>query len=78
MDTTHHMYGTGLGQMFFPGFGIILQLVILILIFAIIYWAVNAGKFNNQTPESILKKRLAKGEITKKEYLELKKEILKK
>ena len=78
MDTTHHMYGAGLGEMFFPGFGIIIQLVILLLIFAIIYWVTNTGKFNSEKPETILKRRLAKGEISKKEYLELKKEILKK
>lgn len=71
-------YGMGLGQMFFPGFGILIQLLILGLIFFIVFWVLKSGKINSETPEEILKKRLAKGEITKKEYNELKKEISKK
>lgn len=71
-------YGLGLGKIFFPGFGIILQLIILGLVFLIIYWVLKSGKKINETPEKILKKRLAKGEISKKKYNEIKKEISKK
>lgn len=67
--------GYGLGKMFFPGFGLLLQIIILILVILIIIWVLKSGKVNNETPEEILKKRLAKGEITKKEYNELLKEI---
>ena len=71
-------YGMGLGQMFFPGFGILLQLLILGLIFFIVFWVIKSGKISSETPDEILKKRLVKGEISKKEYNELRKEISKK
>ncbi|RJQ15679.1 SHOCT domain-containing protein [Candidatus Woesearchaeota archaeon] len=61
------------------GYGWIFQLVILILLFLIIWWLVkSSGSFGYKTDETaagILKKRLAKGEITLKEYNQLKKEI---
>lgn len=69
--------GSGMGSYFFPGFGIVLQLGILIVVLLVVYWVINTGKLNSGTPEEILKKRLAKGEITKKEYNEIKKEISK-
>ena len=65
----------GLGQMFFPGFGFILQVILFIIFLYIIYWVLKSGKMGLDSPEDILKKRLAKGEITKKEYLDLLKEI---
>jgi len=67
-----HDYG-GYGYM---GFGFLYMLIFWGLIFYVIYWVVNSGKNANfESPEEILKKRLAKGEITKKKYNELKKEI---
>lgn len=67
--------GSGLGKMFFPGFGLLLQLLILIAVVIIIVWILKSGNINSEKPEDILKKRLAKGEITKKEFQELLKEI---
>jgi putative membrane protein len=66
---------TGMGRNFFPGFGIFLQLIIFIIFLGIIYFVVKKGEFASDSAENILKKRLAKGEITKKEFQELKKEI---
>ena len=70
-------YGIGLGGMFFPGFGIFLQLIIFIGFLTIIYWVIKSGNNGKASlsPEEILKIRLAKGEITKKEYQDLKKEL---
>lgn len=67
----------GFGQNIFPGFGIFIQFLLFVIFIAIIYWIMNSGKFTSQNAEDILKKRLAKGEITIKEYNELKKEISK-
>ncbi len=65
----------GPGQIFFPGFGIVLQILLFTIFLAIIYWVLKSGKISNETPEDVLKKRLAKGEITKKEYKEILKEL---
>ncbi len=65
----------GLGQMFFPGFGFALQLILFGVFLAILYWVLKSGNLTAETPQTILKKRLAKGEITKKEYQELLKEL---
>lgn len=69
--------GYGFGHSIFPGFPIFLQLLLFIIFLGVIYWIMNSGNFTNQNAEEILKKRLAKGEITKKEYNEIKKEISK-
>lgn len=70
-----HSYGIG-GHLGIPGLGILLQLFIFIGFLAITYWVVRSGNINkNTSPEEILKTRLAKGEITKKQYQELKKEL---
>ncbi len=72
------MHTTGFGYGFM-GFGWIFQIIILILFFFVVWWMVkNNGNFgykNNETAEEILKKRLAKGEISQKEYHDLKKEF---
>lgn len=59
----------------FPGFGILIQLLLFITFLIIIYWVIKSGKIKEESAEEILKKRLARGEITKKEFNELKKEI---
>jgi putative membrane protein len=62
----------------YTSFGWILQVLIFVLFFLIVWWLMKSGRFTQQqqeTAEEILKKRLAKGEITKKEYDSLKKEI---
>lgn len=66
----------GYGMM---GYGWIFQLLILILFFVVVWWLLrNSGNYGYKTDESamdILKKRLASGEISEKEYYKLKKEI---
>ncbi len=73
--------GYGLGRYFvFGGRGIMMILSIIILVLLII-WAAKALKtgqpnpFKTQDPLTILKARFAKGEISKEEYIEIKKEI---
>lgn len=67
--------GAGFGMMWY---GWIFWILILIGIFFLIWVLANQNK-NKPTPEDsskeILKKRLAKGEITKEEYHKLKKEL---
>jgi len=78
MMGNYGMGGMGYGIM---GFGWLFQIIILILFFAVIWWIFkNSGSFgfkssSNESAMDILKKRLAKGEISRKEYEELKKEI---
>lgn len=72
------MHDTGMGYGYF-GLGWLFQLLILVLFFAVIWWMLkSSGTFGFRTSETateILKKRLAKGEISDKEYEKLKKEI---
>lgn len=63
---------------YFPFFGILFHLIPIVLFFLIIYWLINSSKMSSDSAEEILKKRLVRGEITKKEYDGLKKEISKK
>lgn len=65
-------FGSGF---FFPGFGILLQFIILIIFLIIMYWVVKSGKMDSGDANEILKKRLAKGEITKKEYNDIRCEL---
>lgn len=69
------MVGTsGWGMM---GYGWLFQLIIFAVFFLVVWWLLKSNNFRKDegTPSEILKKRLAKGEITKKQYEELKKEI---
>jgi putative membrane protein len=66
---------SGMGSPFFFGFGFIFPLLIMGGIIYFTYWVIKSSKKINHTPLEILKKRLAKGEITTKEYHKLKKEI---
>ena len=67
-------YGFGYGGMF-------MWIIFLIVIGLLIYFIVNAQKTKSQTPTQneshldILKKRYAKGEITKEEYERMKKDL---
>jgi len=69
------------GAMTFGWFGWLFPLVILILFFVVVWWMVkNSGKFgyrtnSNDSAKELLKKRLVNGEITKKKFESLKKEI---
>lgn len=77
---------SGSGMMGFGlGFGMGIGAIIMVLFWGAIIWLVislikNAGtKKPEETPESaltILKKRYAKGEITKEQYLEMEKELM--
>jgi putative membrane protein len=74
----------GMGGFMFPGLGII----ILVIIIVAVAWAVKAGLAGNssqtahtedemsQTPLEILKRRYAKGEITKEQYQEMKEDLV--
>lgn len=57
------------------GFGMFFSFLVLVLFMIILFWIFKSGKFGNEKPKDILKKRLAKGEITKKEYEDILKEI---
>ncbi len=66
------------------GFGMGFGVIIMVLFWGAIIWLVisliNAGtKKSEETPESaldILKKRYARGEVTKEQYLEMEKELM--
>jgi putative membrane protein len=70
--------GTGYGMMhnqgFFYGFGWIFQIVIILLLIFILWWIIRGSRQEGSASE-ILKKRYARGEISKKEFDRLKKEI---
>ncbi len=71
---------SGGGMMGFGmGFGAIVMLLFLGAIIWLVISLVNAGsKKSEETPESalaILKKRYARGEITREQYLEMEKEL---
>ena len=74
-DGTGHM--TGMGYGLGPWF----QLLIVLLFFVVVFWMIHGGKqtqygvSTKDTAEDILNKRYASGEITKKQYEEMKKEI---
>ncbi|MFA5724175.1 MAG: SHOCT domain-containing protein [Candidatus Pacearchaeota archaeon] len=57
------------------GYGWLFEILILIVFFIIVYWIVKSSQ-KNESASDILNRRYAKGEISKKQYLELKKEIL--
>lgn len=70
MDWNHMDYGYG---------GIIMWIIFLIIIGVIIYFIINRGKFikreEDETALEIIKKRYARGEITKEEYERMKKDL---
>jgi len=74
-----HDYGVFENGMGYYGFGFIYMLIFWGLVFYIIYWVINSNKMSlnntDSSPKDILKKRFAKGEITKKEYNEILKEL---
>jgi putative membrane protein len=74
----------GMGGFMFPGFGLII--IILLVIFVV--WLVGGGRFGSgagghstgdhnrsETPLEILKRRYARGEITKEEFDNIKKDL---
>jgi len=60
--------------------GWVFQLLIMIIFFGIVFWLIRSNSAfskTDETAEDILDKRLAKGELTIKQYNSLKKEIMK-
>ncbi len=69
MDWGHMPYGYG---------GIIMWIILLVLIGVIVYLISNKGKLvehDEETPLEILKKRYAKGEISKQEFEKMKRDV---
>jgi len=72
-----------MGNGLFFGYGWLFQIVIFVAFFLVVWWLLKSNKSFSvkserrtlEKPMDILKKRLASGEITKKEYESLKKEI---
>ena len=73
-----HQYGYGMGYGLM-GIGWLFQILVLVLFFLVIWWILkSSGSFGfktNETAADILKKRLASGEISEREYQKLKEEI---
>ena len=73
--------GFGMGGYGMMGFGMGFGVIFMLLFWGLIIWLIialiNASQSNKNEPDSltILKKRYAKGEITKKQYESMKKEI---
>jgi putative membrane protein len=61
------------------GFGWLFQILIFVAFFLIVWWVIksnpNIGKKTEEKPIDIMRRRLANGEITKKKFEELKKEL---
>jgi len=77
-DWGHMMY-PGSGHMFYGfGFtGIFMMLLFWGGIIWLIYWIVQQSQPKKRTPDEILMQRYAEGEITKKQFDEMKKELRK-
>ena len=60
------------------GFGMGFGLLFWIAVLAVLYYLITGsrGSANEESPLEILDKRFARGEISREEYLEMKKEIL--
>ncbi len=56
------------------GYGWLFELIVLVLFILVIYWVVKSN-YREDSAIDILNKRYAKGELSKKDYLSLKKEI---
>ena len=81
MDDWGHMmpgYGSGMGSIGFLLMTIFWIVIIFVIIYAIYLLLKNANIIGqgNESAVDILKKRYAKGEITKEQFEEMKKDIL--
>ncbi|MBE0431871.1 SHOCT domain-containing protein [candidate division WOR-3 bacterium] len=69
-DWDHMTWGYG---------GVLMWLILLVLIGVVVYFVVRSNKWprrgGEETPLEILKKRYARGEITKDEYDRMKKDL---
>ncbi|MGA1844556.1 MAG: SHOCT domain-containing protein [bacterium] len=74
-------YGFGRGWMHYGWGGIIMWIVILVIVIAVLYFIYYVAKSkapgapSGETPLDLLKKRYARGEITKEEYQRIKKDL---
>lgn len=67
-----HGYGMGFGLGFGRGFGSIFMVVFgLIIIYLVVGWLKRERHCEPNSPEEILKKRYASGEISKEEFAEM-------
>jgi putative membrane protein len=73
---------TDMGMMGYYGFGgVIMWILVIVLVAVVVYLIVQSSKIKSPTgaqgesPLDILKKRYAKGEITKEEFESMKKDI---
>jgi putative membrane protein len=74
------MYDNCMGGGFMGmGYGWLFQILIFVAFFLVVWWVIKSStgksEIKQSKPIDILKRRLAKGEITKKQFEELKKEI---
>jgi len=69
--------GYGYGHNIFLGFPIAMQFLLFLVFLGVIFWIIKSGNMSDDSAGDILKKRLARGEISKKEYKDLLKEISK-
>ncbi len=74
----------GMGGYGMMGFGVGFGLIYMLLFWGLIIWLLvtlintsQSGKAESEDSLTILKKRYASGEITKKQYEEMKKELVK-
>lgn len=79
MDGTG-MLGAGMmgGHHLFMGYGWLFQLLIIVLLVLIFWWLLKGQGFGytaHEEPLAIVKRRYASGELTKKEYEQLKKDL---
>ena len=56
-------------------FGILVGVIIIALIVWAIQRLIKGNAFSGKSPEELIKERYAKGEITKKQFEEMKKEL---
>ncbi len=72
-------YGGSMMGGYFAGYGWVFQLLILFLVLLIFWWLLRGSKEyaanTKESPLDLVKKRYATGEITKKEFEQLRKDL---
>lgn len=71
----YNMWNMMYGYSGFSWFGMLFMLLFWAVVIWLIVWVVQQLTRNKESATEILEKRFAKGEINKKEYLEMKKEL---